>query len=315
MAPGCSPLYSWAFELHHLSQLSCIGLQNLSLTLNEQLDTSGRIGSNGTLTVLENVDLSVDVGGIYAVVGHATEGGSFGGFQLNSGLLLRLLSAHEISPTSGNVIMPPQLRVILIDEAHTTLLDETVEQNLLFAQNEAKSAAITEEQIQAACEFAGMRSHLIGKRKSTSCGPFGRYVGAEDRASIAIATAILSDFDVILVDSSNMQTRSNAHLIGEGLSRWVKAGVLPGMRKASRTVFFGCDKSRISPEACGAICLGSGDAATGMSFTMNGPTPMQATNASDTTQMRAAKLQPLKKVKNEVEAEEFLENLEELCSS
>ncbi|MFI6482502.1 ABC transporter ATP-binding protein [Nonomuraea sp. NPDC050663] len=150
-----------------------------------------RYGDDGR-EVLSGIDLDLPAGSVTVVRGRTGSGKS----------TLGLIVAGLLRPTSGNVEVHgaggAELRdVATIVPQHTTLFDTSIRENLLFARD-----AVTEDDLLRV--IAAVRlDDLVAKLPlglDTPIGVEGHQLSGGERQRLAVARALLADWQVLVVD-------------------------------------------------------------------------------------------------------------------
>lgn len=224
-------------------------------------------GADGTqeVSILAGVDIQIPLGTIVAVVGELHTEGYAKGLVVDRSILLRLLSGR-LRFTTGHMKVGPHLKSIFIDEGHLHMMNETVEVNLLSQCEDPQVMRDQAAMVQTACEAVSLDPFLTEHRATFNTGFLGSAIRAKDRAGIAMATAMLTDADILLLHEIDRQyDDEERRALFSGLNEhWVRTGGALTGRVAPRTVILTCCDTCIPDCATHVIRLGTGTEGTGV---------------------------------------------------
>jgi len=249
-----SPLYKWVYTVDDPACFNAIRLQNVSLSVPSE---------KGTASLLEDVNLVIPLGGIMAVTGKPLCMAPInGGKTVDRGILLELISGQRF-PTTGLVMVPPDLVSVLLTEENLAVSDGTVEEALLFGHPSPKEAP--DELVEAACTLAGVAPWLMASRK-TQC--ITRNIRSPERSAIVLASVLLSDCDLLLLHGVErmFDVDECAAFFKRLQESWILTGGLPTQKSRARTAFVTCSQSSVPDVAQYRLELGDGHRQTGVSM-------------------------------------------------
>jgi len=260
-SPGMDLTCSWIFEVNDVSEFNTIkigGPQGASLAV------PGPAGTKAA-NILSAMEIEIPLGSIVAVTGGLQSEGYAKGVMVDRSILFSLLSGR-LRATEGHVKVAPHLKTVFIDESHLHMLNDTVEANLLSQCEDPAAVRDRHGMIEGACQAVSLDPYLTENRAVFGTGFLGSAIRAKDRAAIAIATAILTDADILLLHEIDRQydDAQRKALFSSLNEHWVRTGGSFTGRCVPRTVFMTCCDTRIPESATHVIRIGTGPDGTGV---------------------------------------------------
>lgn len=110
--------------------------------------------------------------------------------------LLKLI-AHQLSPTSGRVLVPEHLKIVMVHE-QPLLFVGTLWRNLVVASEYVGAEEPEEEEVWQLARDLGLAERLVGQ-KDLQLGDSGQVIGATDRTLVCIVRALLARPNLLLI--------------------------------------------------------------------------------------------------------------------